>query len=97
MVQWNMNVARLFKNPKSETNYSWPIGHPRLRAETCTSVCRHEPQKLRSIILPLDGGGLRWGWTKYIPPYPHPLPPRGAGDTGRGFGFNFSFARNDYV
>jgi len=23
---------------------------------------------------PGDGGGLRWGWTKYIPPHPLPLP-----------------------
>jgi len=23
---------------------------------------------------PLDGGGLRWGWTWYGPPHPCPLP-----------------------
>jgi len=27
------------------------------------------------IILPLDGRGSRWGWTWYVPPHPHPLPP----------------------
>jgi hypothetical protein len=27
------------------------------------------------IILPLDGGGLRWGWTRCAPPHPLPLPP----------------------
>jgi len=41
---------------------------------------------LPDIILPLDGGGLRWGWTWYVSPSPlraigssepeaHPLPP----------------------
>jgi hypothetical protein len=27
------------------------------------------------LVLPLDGGGLRWGWTCIFPPHPHPLPP----------------------
>jgi len=27
-------------------------------------------EKLLSIILPLDGGGLRWGWKWYVPPRP---------------------------
>ena len=26
--------------------------------------------KIYLIILPLDGGGLRWGWTKCAPPHP---------------------------
>jgi len=68
-----MNPARLFKNPKSETNYSWPIGHP-----GTIKITKHypPPSPPRSINRagPGDGGGLRWGWTKYIPPHPHPLP-----------------------
>ncbi len=91
-----MNPARLFKNPKSETNYSWPIGHP-----GTIKITKHypPPSPPRSINRagPGDGGGLRWGWTKYIPPHPLPLPPRGEGDTGRCFGFYFSFMRKDYV
>jgi len=31
-------------------------------------------------VLPLDGGGLRWGWTWYGPPSPPPSPSRGEGD-----------------
>jgi len=39
--------------------------------------------KIASIILlPLDGGGLRWGWTWYGPPHPPPLPPEERGITG---------------
>ena len=30
--------------------------------------------KIYLIILPLDGGGLRWGWTECAPPHPRPLP-----------------------
>jgi hypothetical protein len=30
--------------------------------------------KIYLIILPLDGGGLRWEWTGCAPPYPLPLP-----------------------
>ena len=29
------------------------------------------------IILPLDGGGLRWGWTCRVSPSPSPSPVRG--------------------
>ena len=32
--------------------------------------------KIYRIILPLDGGGLRWGWTGCAPPHPRPLPLR---------------------
>ena len=30
--------------------------------------------KIYLIILPLDGGGLRWGWTECAPPHSRPLP-----------------------
>jgi hypothetical protein len=36
--------------------------------------------KITGIILPLDGGGLRWGCTWYVPPSPPPSPARGEGD-----------------
>jgi hypothetical protein len=31
--------------------------------------------KIYLIILPLDGGGLRWEWTGCAPPHSLPLPP----------------------
>ena len=34
--------------------------------------------KITGIIPPLDGGGLRWGWTWYVSPLPSPA--RGEGD-----------------
>jgi len=27
------------------------------------------------MLLPLDGGGVRWGWPSPVPPHPYPLPP----------------------
>jgi len=32
-----------------------------------------ERWKLPNVTLPLDGGGLRWGWTWYGSPHPPPL------------------------
>ena len=40
-----------------------------------------ERLKLPDIILLLDGGGLRWGWTCNCPPHPPPSPAWGEGDT----------------
>jgi hypothetical protein len=39
---------------------------------TDTSPANNE----KNVILPLDGGGLKWSdHTTYAPPHPHPLPP----------------------
>ncbi|HVP77978.1 MAG TPA: hypothetical protein VMV04_08775 [Thermodesulfobacteriota bacterium] len=40
---------------------------------------RHEPSKLPILILPRDGGGMRWGWARYGPPSPFPSPTAGRG------------------
>jgi hypothetical protein len=41
---------------------------------SCAWLAVYKPWKLPTIILPLDGGGLRWGWTWHISPHPRPLP-----------------------